>query len=725
MSSKDIKFLRMTHLKGPNIWTYRPVMEAWIDIGDLEDCPSNILPGFNDRLQEMLPGLIEHRCSVGERGGFLQRLAEGTWPGHIMEHVALELQNRAGMQTGFGKAREAGPRGIYKVVIRTRNEAVSRVALQGARDLVLAAIQDRAFNVKQLIAQLTQMVDQLCIGPSTACIVDAAAERNIPAIRLNDGNLVQLGYGINQRRIWTAETDQTSAIAEGVSKDKDLTKTLLANCGVPVPQGRNVYSPEQAWEVAQDIGLPVCVKPLDGNHARGVSLELRTQAEVEAAYHIALAEGSDVLVERHILGDEHRLLVVGGKVVAANKGEVARILCDGVHTVEQLIDLQINTDPRRGEEEDFPLDTIRLKDHNTVVLELARQGLTGSSIPEKGRQVTVMRTGNMAIDVTDLVHPDVAELAALAARIVGLDIAGVDLVAQDISKPMSAQGAAIVEVNAGPGLLMHLKPATGSARPVGKAIAAHLFENNSEPRIPVVGVIGQEHTTVTSHLIAWLLHLQGWQTGLSSAKGLFLGQRCLEDDSGMQWESAQRLLINRSVQAAVFETTARHLLAEGLPYDRCQVGVITSMPKAEGLQDLYIQSNDQMPNVVRTQMDVVLSQGMAVLNADDEDVANLAQYCDGEITYFAKSEDHPLIVKHRSENGRVVFWRKNHLVLAQGHQEIDALNRQLSAIDKLFKNKQICCTEVLAASATAWALGINTDLIRAGIKSFGQSPGSH
>jgi len=222
-------------------------MEAWIDIGDLEDCPSNILPGFNDRLQKMLPGLIEHRCSVGERGGFLQRLAEGTWPGHIMEHVALELQNRAGMQTGFGKAREAGPRGIYKVVIRTRNEAVSRVALQGARDLVMAAIQDRAFNVKQLIAQLTQMVDQLCIGPSTACIVDAAAERNIPAIRLNDGNLVQLGYGINQRRIWTAETDQTSAIAEGVSKDKDLTKTLLANCGVPVPQGSNVSSPEQAW----------------------------------------------------------------------------------------------------------------------------------------------------------------------------------------------------------------------------------------------------------------------------------------------------------------------------------------------------------------------------------------------------------------------------------------------------------------------------------------------
>ena len=725
MSDKNIQFLRMTHLRGPNIWTYRPVMEALVDIGALEDFPSNTLPGFNQRLTAWLPGLIEHRCSVGERGGFLQRLAEGTWPGHIMEHVALELQNRAGMQTGFGKAREAGPRGIYKVVIRTRNEVVSRAALQAARDLVMAAIENRDFPVKQVIADLTQMVDRLCIGPSTACIVDAAAERNIPAIRLNDGNLVQLGYGANQRRIWTAETDQTSAIAEGVSKDKDLTKSLLANCGVPVPEGRNVSSPQEAWEAAQDIGLPVCVKPVDGNHARGVSLELRTQAEIEAAYYLAEAEGSDVLVERHILGDEHRLLVVGGQVVAANKGEVASVIGDGIHTVEQLIEIQINSDPRRGEEEDFPLDTIRLKDHTTAVLELQRQGLTGSSVPEKDRHVLVMRTGNMAMDVTDLVHPDVAELAALAARIVGLDIAGVDLVAQDISKPMKAQGAAIVEVNAGPGLLMHLKPATGKPRPVGQAIAAHLFAPDSEPRIPVVGVIGQENTTGTSHLIAWLLHLQGLQTGLSSAKGLFLGQRCLQNQSGMEWESAQRLLINRSVEAAVFETTARHLLSEGLPYDRCLVGVITAMPKAEGLQDLYIQSDEQMPNVVRTQMDVVLPNGMAVLNADDADVANLAQYCDGEVTYFASSEDNPLIVKHRSENGRVAFWRKNHLVLAQGDHEIDALNRQLPAIDKLFKNQFIKCAEVLAASAAAWSLGISTDLIRAGIKSFGQSPGSH
>ena len=725
MSVKDIQFLRMTHLRGPNIWTYRPVMEAWIDIGALEDCPSDTLPGFNQRLQTMLPGLIEHRCSVGERGGFLKRLEQGTWPGHIMEHVALELQNRAGMQTGFGKAREAGVRGIYKVVIRTRHEAVSRAALQAARDLVMAAIEDRDYPVAQTIADLTHMVDSLCIGPSTACIVNAAAERGIPAIRLNEGNLVQLGYGTNQRRIWTAETDQTSAIAEGISKDKDLTKSLLANCGVPVPEGRNVASAQEAWSAAQEIGLPVCIKPVDGNHARGVSLELYTQAEVEAAFVLAEAEGSEVLVERHILGDEHRLLVVGGKVVAANKGEVACIVGDGVHSVQALIESQINSDPRRGEEEDFPLDTIRLHEHPTAVMELKRQGLTGDSIPDSGRSVMVMRTGNMAMDVTDLVHPDVAELVALAARIVGLDIAGVDLVAQDISKPMKAQGAAIVEVNAGPGLLMHLKPGSGLARPVGEAIAQHLFANDSKARIPVVGLLGHDNTTGTSHLIGWFLHLQGLRTGLSSAKGLFVGQRCLQDHDGMAWEVAQRLLVNRAVQAAVFETTARQVLTEGLPYDRCHVGVVTAMPKADGLQDLYIQSDEQMPNVARTQVDVVLPDGIAVLNAQDDAVAALADYCDGEVIFYAASETNPHLVKHRATDGRVAFWRKGHLILAHGTHETDVLNRQLPAIDKFFRDRILTCDELLAAAATAWALDVPVDLIRAGTKSFGQSPASH
>ncbi len=722
MNAKNIQFLRMTHLRGPNIWTYRPVMEALIDIGALEDFPSNTLPGFNQRLTTWLPGLVEHRCSVGERGGFLQRLEEGTWAGHVLEHVALELQTQAGMQTGFGKAREAGPRGIYKVVIRTRHEAVSRRALEAARALILAAIEDRTFDVQGEVDRLKQMVDSLCIGPSTASIVDAASERGIPSIRLNDGNLVQLGHGDQQRRIWTAETDRTSAIAEGISKDKDLTKQLLSTCGVPVPQGQIVDSPAAAWEAAQDIGLPVCVKPTDGNHARGVSLELSRQEDIEAAYDIALAEGSEVIVESFIRGEEHRLLVVGDHVAAANKGETASVVGDGVHTVAELIELQINSDPRRGEEEDFPLDTIRLDEHTTSVLELKRQGLNAESVPEKGRSVLIMRTGNMAWDVTDLVHPEVAAQAVLAARVVGLDIAGVDLVAQDISQPLAAQGGAIVEVNAGPGLLMHLKPGIGQPRPVGQAIANHLFKPTDTGRIPVVGLMGDGDTTRPAQLVSWLLHLKGLYTGLACADGLYMNQRKLQSTGGMDWENAQRLLINRSVQAAVFESDVRHLLAEGLPYDRCQVGVVTRMPKAQGLDDLYPGPDEKMPSYVRTQVDVVLDHGTAVLNAADAEVAELARYCDGSVVFYASEETAPHLVAHAAEGGRVGFWRDGQLILKEGEREHAVLSAKRPAVARLLQDGRLSSDDMLVAACVAWALDISTDLIRAGVKSFPTSP---
>jgi cyanophycin synthetase len=721
MNAKNIEFLRMTHLRGPNIWTYRPVMESLVDIGALEDFPSNTLPGFNQRLLTCLPGLMEHRCSVGERGGFVQRLEEGTWAGHVLEHVALELQTQAGMQTGFGKAREAGPRGVYKVVIRTRHEAVSRRALETARDLMMAAIDNHPYDLQTEINRLKQMVDTLCIGPSTASIVDAASERGIPAIRLNDGNLVQLGHGAQQRRIWTAETDRTSAIAEGISKDKDLTKQLLSMCGVPVPQGQIVDSPAAAWAAAQDIGLPVCVKPTDGNHARGVSLELSRQEDIEAAYDIALAEGSEVIVESFIRGEEHRLLVVGDIVAAANKGETASVVGDGVHTVAELIELQINSDPRRGEEEDFPLDTIRLEEHTTSVLELKRQGLSAASVPEKGRAVLIMRTGNMALDVTDTVHPDVAAQAVLAARIVGLDIAGVDLVAQDIAQPLAAQGGAIVEVNAGPGLLMHLKPGAGQPRPVGQVIAKHLFKAADNGRIPVVGLMGDGDTTRPAQLVAWLLHLKGLYTGLACADGLYMGKRRLQSHGGMDWDHAQRLLINRLVQAAVFECDVHQLLTQGLPYDRCLVGVVTRMPKAQGLEHLYPGSDEKMPDHVRTQIDVVLPHGTAVLNADDAPVADLAHHCDGSVIFYAHEAHHPRLVAHHAQGGRVAFWREGQLVLGEGSRESLVLSAKRPAVAQLLEKGLLNTDDMLIAACVAWALDISTDLIRAGVKSFGQN----
>jgi cyanophycin synthetase len=717
MENNGMKFLKVMPLHGPNIWTYRPVLEVWVDIGALEDSPSNTIPGFYERLTSWLPALQEHRCGVGERGGFLLRLREGTWPGHILEHVTIELQNLAGMQTGFGKARETSTRGVYKVVVRSRHAIVSRACLDAARDLVMAAIEDRPFDVPPTIARLRDMADSYCLGPSTACIVDAASTRKIPAIRLNEGNLVQLGYGARQHRIWTAETDQTSAIGESISSDKDLTKTLLQACGVPVPEGRLVDSPEDAWEAAEEVGVPVVVKPRDGNHGRGVTTELMTREDVESAYKLALNEGSGVIVERFVRGNEHRLLVVEGRVVAAARGESASVLGDGRSTVTELIDNQINTDPRRGTTDADPLNLIILDDDAAVRFELLRQGFKPDSIPPKGKEVLIQRNGNVAFDVTDLVHPSIAAAAALAARVVGLDIAGVDLVVEDVSRPFDEQRGAIVEVNAGPGLLMHLKPAEGEARPVGQAIVSSLFPAGESGRIPIVGITGTHGKTTVARLVARLLHLSGKYVGLTCSDGLYLDQRQVEKGDRASWASAHKVLLNRSVDAAVFVNSARAILSEGVAYDRCQVGVVTNIIGAEGLDKFYIHDEEQVYNVLRTQVDIVLPDGVAVLNANDPLVLRMAALCDGSVILFGLDPEIPAITEHRDQGGKAVFVRYGRLIMATGRDEVTLV--EVVSIPLLKSGTPAFQTEnVLAAVGAAWALGLSQELIRTGIETF-------
>ena len=712
-----MKFLKVMPLHGPNIWTYRPVLEAWVDIGALEDSPSNTIPGFYERLTSWLPALEEHRCGVGERGGFLLRLREGTWPGHILEHVTIELQNLAGMQTGFGKARETSTRGVYKVVVRSRHATVSRACLEAARDLVMAAIEDRAFDMPATIVRLRDIADSYCLGPSTACIVDAATARKIPSIRLNEGNLVQLGYGACQHRIWTAETDQTSAIGESISSDKDLTKTLLQACGVPVPEGRLVDSPEDAWEAAEDIGVPVVVKPRDGNHGRGVATELMLREEVESAYKLAREEGSGVIVERFIRGSEHRLLVVGGRVVAAARGESVSVVGDGKSTLTELINSQINIDPRRGVTEAEPLSLILPDEDPAVSFELQRQGFKPDSIPPDGKQVLIQRNGNVAFDVTDLVHPSIAAAAELAARIVGLDIAGVDMVIEDVSRPLSEQQAAIVEVNAGPGLLMHLKPADGEARPVGRAIVDSLFAADESGRIPIVGITGTRGKTTVARLVARLLHLSGKYVGLTCSEGLYLDQRQVEKGDRASWASAHKVLLNRSVDAAVLVNSARAILSEGVAYDRCQVGVVTNIIGAEGLDKFYIHDPEQVYNVLRTQVDIVLPDGVAVLNAHDPLVLRMAALCDGSVILFGLDPEIPAITEHRDQGGRAVFVRYGRLVMATGRDEVTLV--EVASIPLLHSGAPSYQVEnVLAAVGVAWALGMSQELIRAGIETF-------
>jgi cyanophycin synthetase len=718
-NKKNIEILRVTHLRGPNIWTYRPVIEAWVDIGELEDHPSNTLPGFYERLVAYLPGLVEHHCSPGVRGGFLQRVQEGTWAAHILEHVTLELQNQAGMRTGFGKARQTSKRGVYKIAFRTRQEDVGRAALVVGRDLVMAAINDTPYDLDAAIATLRDQVDSLCLGPSTAHIVDAATDRRIPHIRLTEGNLVQLGYGRAQRRIWTAETDQTSAIAEEIASDKDLTKSLLKACGVPVPEGELVRSAEKAWEAAQDIGVPVVIKPYDGNHGRGVSLDLRTQNDVEAAYQLAYrkGDGSAVIVEKYIPGNEHRLLVVGKHMVAAAGGESLWIVGDGQSTIDQLANAQINTDPRRGTTEDAPLNVIVPSEAAEVILELERVGLTPTSVPDSGQKVLIQRNGNVSIDVTDIVHPTVAAAAALAARVVGLDIAGVDMVLEDISRPLQSQRGAVIEVNASPGLLAHIKPAQGQGRPVGKAIIEHLFQSDKDGRIPVVGITGSQNTGRIARLVAWLVHISGKQVGLACSEGLYLDGRQVVAADCAHWEAGQRLLINRSVQAAVFENPGRTIRAEGLAYDKCSVGVVTDANWTADLAEFDILDAEQTFKVTRTQVDVVLPSGTAVLNADDPQVVEMAELCDGKVIFFGTDGTASAIESHRAAGERAVFLRDETIVMAQGVKDMALL--PLSSLKPAKASKP---EMVMAAVAAAWALNIPVELITAGLRTFESSP---
>jgi cyanophycin synthetase len=711
MEQRQIEILKITPLRGPNMWTYRPVLEALVDIGALEDSPSNTIPGFYERLSSWLPTLIEHRCSYGERGGFLRRVEEGTWPGHILEHVTLELQNLAGMPGGFGKAREVSKRGVYKVVVRAWQEDVTRAALYAARDLVMAAIEDRPFDVADTVAELRELAERKLLGPSTNSIVDAADDRDIPFIRLNEGNLVQLGHGAKQRRIWTAETDRTSAIAETISCDKPLTKSLLQACGVPVPEGQIVESAAEAWEAAQDVGLPVVVKPSDGNHGRAVFTNLTTQNEVETAFAVAQEEGSEVLVERFIPGDEHRLLVVGGKLVAAAKGESAWVTGDGRSTIKALIESQLNSDPRRGYDEEQPLNPVRID--AAASLELERQGYAADSVPAQGVKVLIQRNGNVAFDITDRVHPDCAKVAELAARVVGLDIAGIDLVAEDISRPLSAQGGAIVEVNAGPGLLMHLKPATGEPRPVGRAIVDSLFAAGENGRIPIVGVTGTGANTLVARLLARLMHLSGQRVGLACSDGLYHDRRRVEAGDRTGWASARKLLMSASIDAAVFENDLCVMATEGLAYDRCQVAVVTGIAPDTALPEAWIETPQQVFNVLRTQVDVVLDEGVAVLNAADERVGDLAELCDGEVILFGLDVASSALAAQREQGKRAVFLRKGKIVLATGASE-EELNG-LVVPPALLEQPEA----MLAAAAAAWALGMTAKLIAAGIESFG------
>ena len=708
-----MEFLRVHALRGPNIWANFPVIEAWVDLGPWNDTSSDSVPGFNERIMSWLPTLVEHRCSVGERGGFFERLRRGTYPAHILEHVTLELQALAGGgPSGFGRARATAEDGVYKVVFKYRDETLARDCLDAARELVLAALQDQPFDVAATIEKLREVAEQNLLGPSTESIVQAARKRNIPFRRLNDYSLVQLGYGSKQRRIRASETDETRAIAESIAQDKDLTRQMLQAAGVPTAQGYPVTDAEDAWETAEYIGVPVVVKPRDGNQGRGVTTNVMTKEQLLAAYAAALEESSSVIVEKFAPGNDYRLLVVDGNVVAASRREPAQVMGDGRSTIRELVEVE-NRDPRRAEHHASSLSKIHIDEIGLNVLK--DQGFTPDSIPPAGQMVQIRRnanlsTGGTAIDVTELVHPDVAARAIDAAKVVGLDIAGIDVIATDITQPLEAQHGIIVEVNAAPGLRMHLAPSTGERREVGAAIIDMLFPPGENGRIPIAAITGTNGKTTVTRFLAHILQGAGKTVGMTTTDGVWVDDRRILTGDCSGPISAGYVLMNPNVDIAVLETARGGILRAGLAFNECQVAVVTNIGEGDHLGTADTGTVEDLAKVKRTVVDVVASDGTAVLNAADPLVAGMAKYSHGRVLYFARDGQNPVIVEHRAGGGTAILVRDNSVILAEGGQEQALI--PLDEIPMTFGGRvPFEVDNALAALGAAWAMGVPKDRI--------------
>lgn len=700
---------RIRALRGPNLWSRHTAIEAIVCCTD-DECNIDNLPGFETRLRERFPELAMLR-PLGHD--------EAVPMAQALEFAALGLQAQAGCPVTFSRTAQTVEIGTYQVVVEYSEEAVGRLAFELAEDLCRAAGENTAFDLDEALDRLRELDEDVRLGPSTGAIVYAAVARRIPYRRLTEGSMVQFGWGSRQRRIQAAETDRTSAVAESIAQDKELSKVLLHAAGVPVPSGRPVLSAEDAWAAACEIGCPVVVKPQDGNQGKGVAVNLSTREQIEAAYAIAFEVSDEVLVERYLPGHDYRLLVVGDKVVAAARRDPPLVVGDGVHSIRQLVE-RVNLDPRRGEGHATSLTRIRLDE--VALARLTSAGLTAESVPARGRRVVLrnnanLSTGGTATDVTDDVHPEFAAQAIAAAQTIGLDIAGVDVVCDSVLRPLEAQGGGIVEINAAPGLRMHLQPSFGKGRPVGEAIIASMFAEGDEARIPLVAVAGTNGKTTTVRLIANILGEQGLRVGMTTTDGVYVEGRRIDTGDCSGPKSARNILLHPGVDAAVLETARGGVLREGLGFDRCDVAVVTNIGLGDHLGLSYISTVEDLSVVKRVIVQNVKPvSGVAVLNAADPMVARMADSCPGTVTFFACDRNHPLMAMHRAQRKRVVYRDGDALVASGGGVEhrlalADIPVTQNGAIGFQVEN-------AMAAIAAAWALGVDWATIRNGLASF-------
>jgi cyanophycin synthetase len=699
---------RIRALRGPNLWCRQTVIEAIVSCTEVERIIDNV-DVFENRLRARFPDIDILRTSS-------QEPANST--AHALAYAALRLQTLAGCPVVFSRAAPTTELGVYQVVVEYAEEAVGRLAFDLAEQLCIAAMQDLPFDLTEGLLRLRDLNEDIRLGPSTGAIVQSALNRNIPYRRLTEGSLVQFGWGSRQRRIQAAETDRSGAIAESIAQDKELTKSLLAAAGVQVPDGRCAFSAEDAWKVACEIDGPVVLKPRDGSQGKGVAVNIQGRDQIEAAYAAASGYGSEVIVERYFPGHDFRLLVVGDRLVAAARRDPPQVIGDGERSIAQLVE-QINADPLRGEGHGSSLTRIRLDE--IALATMAAQNYDADSIPEKGVLVTLrnnanLSTGGTATDVTDHVHPDLAATAVAAAQMVGLDVCGIDLVSENVYEPLDKQGGCIVEVNAAPGLRMHLSPSFGKGRAVGDAIIDSMFAEGENGRIPLVAVAGTNGKTTTVRLIAHLIAGTGVCVGMTNSDGVYIGSQRIDSGDCSGPRSARNVLLHPDVDAAVFETARGGVLREGLGFDRCDVAVVTNVGTGDHLGLSFISTVEDLAIVKRVIVENVASEGVAVLNAADPIVAAMAENCPGSVTFFAADRNNPLLATHKAQGRRTVYVEDGAIVLAEGSFEHRIGMDTIPLVRGGTIGFQV--DNAMAALAAAWALGLDWASIHAGVATF-------
>ena len=698
---------RIRALRGPNLWSRHISIEAIVTCPPDRSTIAHV-PGFEARARALFPaiGALRH----AGHGGPVSLAS-------VMGAAALALQAEAGCPVTFCRTADTPDAGVHQVVVQYSEEAVGRRAFALAHALVQAAIADTAFDVKAAIAELRELDESERLGPSTGCIVEAGVARGIPYRRLTQGSLVQFGWGSKQRRIQAAELDTTSAVSESIAQDKDLTKTLLHAAGVPVPLGRPVASAEDGWAAALEIGLPVVVKPQDGNQGKGVTVNIVTREQLNAAFDSAATYG-EVMVEKFLPGFDYRLLVVGDRLVAAARRDPPQVIGDGTSTVRQLVDT-VNLDPRRGEGHATSLTKIRLD--AIAIGRLEAQGLAPDSVPALGQRVVLrnnanLSTGGSATDVTDTVHPEIAARAVDAAQMVGLHICGVDMVCENVLQPLEEQHGGVVEVNAAPGLRMHISPSFGRGRAVGEAVMGTLYAPGDDGRIPVVAVTGTNGKTTTARLVNHLLASSGLRTGMTNTDGVWVNGRQTDSGDCSGPKSARNVLLHPEVDAAVFEVARGGVLREGLGFDRCQVAVVTNIGSGDHLGLNYIVTVEDLAVLKRVIVRNVGADGVAVLNAADPNVASMASSCPGGVIFFTADRQHSVMATHRAQGKRTVYVDQDTLIAAEGSWRERIPLRDVPITRNGTLPFQV--ENVMAAVAAAWAVGLDWNTIRSGLASF-------